>query len=145
MFASSPVVALVKLLERLRMANTNKYKSPSKSLATLKASIKRVRENKAEITTRAISMAVGTAAGAAVGFMRGRWADEKGDFNFPKTQIAVEPVLGGALGLAGVFGIFGKYDEEVVTAGTTILGVYAANLTEDATRRARLAAEAAKK
>jgi F0F1-type ATP synthase assembly protein I len=105
-------------------------------LANLKRAMARKREESNAVKSHAISLLAGTATGALIGWLRGKYADSSGNWHVSQQiKVDVEPLLGGALGLAGILGWAGKYDEEAVTAGTAALAVYASNTVEAQTRK----------
>jgi len=114
-------------------------KSPGSKLARLTSQIQRVKKENAQTSGHIASLLVATGTGAALGWVRGRYANETdGSLNIWKTQIDAEPVAAAALAVAVVMGWAGKYGEEVMSASAAIAAVYGSNLTEISGRKARL-------
>jgi hypothetical protein len=96
------------------------------SYGSMQARMARAKEKAEEKAGEFKQLAEVVGAAGAMGFIRGKMEDKStGAFNIPGTTIDVELVTGLALIGTGMLDMFGKYDEDVLNAGSGVMAHYA--------------------
>jgi len=108
--------------------------SKNQQITRLRNQIKRARDSDGERINDAVEAGAALATGAAIGALRGKFADEAGEWNVKGTKIPIELVIGvGALGLSltRITGD-GMANSGILSMGTSALAILTARKTEAA-------------
>lgn len=99
------------------------------SFGSMKSKVDRAKAKAEEKAGEFKQLAEVTGAAAAMGFIRGKMEDKAtGAFNIPGTSIDIELIAALALIGTSMLDMFGKYDEDVLNAGSGIMAHYAGQM-----------------
>lgn len=114
--------------------------SPKQQIVRLRNQISRARSNDSERVNDAVGAGSALLTGVGIGAMRGRYADDEGEWNIKGTKIPIELLIGiGGLGLSmsRVTGD-GLANAGILSVGNSALAILAARKTEVSVRKKML-------
>jgi len=99
------------------------------SYATMQNKMERIKKKAEEKTGEIKQVAEVVGAASAMGLIRGKMEDKNtGAFNIPGTSIDIELVAALALIGTSMLDLFGKFDEDVLNAGSGIMAHFAGQI-----------------